>query len=272
MRADAFLEAADRLPPADLATLVGPGGLVVVAPHPDDESLGCGGLIAAACAAGRDVRLVVVSDGCGSHTHSALYPSGRLRSLREDETRRAVTVLGMDPAHVTFERLRDLRAAETLQAGAVLGLAPERVTFLRLPDAHVPSEGPQAEAAAAVVIETAQACRAGAVFVTWRHDPHCDHKAAAAIVALARGRLPGVRIYEYPVWGWTLPPETEVGPAPEGLCLDVSAFCVTKAKAVAAHASQTTDLISDDPTGFRLEPAMIDRLCGPRERFVAIPG
>jgi len=245
MRADAFLEAADRLPLADLETLAGSGGLVVVAPHPDDESLGCGGLIAAARSQGRDVRLVVVSDGCGSHTHSALYPP---------------------------ERLRELREAETLRAVAVLGMAPGTVTFLRLPDAHVPSEGPQAEAAAAAVIAASQACQAGSVFVTWRHDPHCDHKAAAAIVALARGRLSGVRIYEYPVWGWTLPPETEVGSAPEGLCLDVSAFRATKAKAVAAHESQTTDLISDDPTGFRLEPAMIDRLCGPRERFVAIPG
>ena len=245
MRADDFLAAADRLPVASLATLVGRGGLVVVAPHPDDESLGCGGLIAAARAEGREVRLVVVSDGCGSHTHSTLYPPERLRVLRE---------------------------AETLRAVAVLGLAPDAVTFLRLPDAHVPGEGPQAEAAAGAVIAAVQACRAGAVFVTWRHDPHCDHRASAAIVALARGRLPGVRIYEYPVWGWTLPPDAEVGPAPEGLCLDVSAFSATKAKAVAAHESQTTDLIHDDPTGFRLEPAMIARLCGPRERFVAIPG
>ncbi|GJD35652.1 PIG-L deacetylase family protein [Methylobacterium aerolatum] len=245
MRADAFLAAADLLPLADLATLAGEGGLVVVAPHPDDESLGCGGLIAAARAAGRDVRLVVVSDGCGSHTHSELYPPARLRDLREDETRRAVTVLGMDP-------------------GAV--------TFLRLPDAHVPSEGRRAEDAAAAIVEAASACRASAVFVTWRHDPHCDHKAAAAIVALARKNLPAVRIYEYPVWGWTLPPETEVGAAPEGLRLDVSAFRATKAKAVGAHESQTSDLIHDDPTGFRLEPEMIDRLCGPFERFVAIRG
>ncbi|MFC6789463.1 PIG-L deacetylase family protein [Methylobacterium komagatae] len=243
MRADAFLAAADTLPLASLDTLVGPGGLVVVAPHPDDESLGCGGLIAAARAEGRDVRLVVVSDGCGSHTHSALYPPEKLRTLREDETRRAVAVLGMDPA---------------------------RVTFLRLPDAHVPSDGHRAEAAALAVAEAARACVASAVFVTWRHDPHCDHKAAAAIVGLARPRMPGVRTYEYPVWGWTLPPETEVGGAPQGLRLDVSAFSAIKAKAVYAHESQTTDLIHDDPTGFRLEPAMIDRLCGPSERFVAI--
>ena len=244
MRADAFLAAADALPLAPLQDLAGPGGLVVVAPHPDDESLGCGGLIAAARAAGRRVRLVVVSDGCGSHTQSRLYPPETLRALRE---------------------------AETLRAVVILGLAAEDVTFLRLPDAHVPSDGPAAEAAAAAVVQAGAACGATAVFVTWRHDPHCDHTASALIVGLARPRLPEVRVYEYPVWGWTLPPETEVGPEPTGLRLDVSAYRETKVRAVAAHESQTTDLISDDPSGFRLEPAMIDRLCGPYERFVAVP-
>ena len=115
-----------------------------------------------------------------------------------------------------------------------------------------------------------RACAASAVFVTWRHDPHCDHTASAAIVALARPRLPGVRIYEYLVWGWTLPPETEVGPGPGGLRLDVSAYRGAKMRAVAAHESQTTDLICDDPTGFRLEPDMIARLCGPYECFIAV--
>ncbi len=243
MHADAFLAAADALPLASLDTLVGSGGLVVVAPHPDDESLGCGGLIAAARADGRRVQLVVVSDGCGSHTHSRLYPPETLRALRE---------------------------AETVRAAAILGLGAEDVTFLRLPDAHVPREGPVAETAAGAVAQAASACGAGAAFVTWRHDPHCDHRAAAAIVALARPRMPGVRVYEYPVWGWTLPPKTEVGAAPEGLRLDVSAYRETKARAVAAHESQTTDLISDDPDGFRLAPEMIDRLCGPYERFVAV--
>lgn len=245
MTAGEVLPALAALPIGTLEDVTLGGGLVVVAPHPDDESLGCGGLIAAARAEGRDVRLVVVSDGCGSHTHSALYPPEKLRVLREEETRRAVSVLGMDPG---------------------------RVTFLRLPDAHVPSAGAQAEAAASAVAEVASSCGASAVFVTWRHDPHCDHKAAAAIVALARRHMPGVRVYEYPVWGWTLPPETEVGPAPEGLRLDVSAHAATKAKAVYAHESQTTGLISDDPTGFRLEKTMIERLCGPSERFVAITG
>ena len=67
MRADAFLAASDALPVADLATLVERGGLVVVAPHPDDESLGCGGLIAAARVAGRWWSIFGLSTGgtCG---------------------------------------------------------------------------------------------------------------------------------------------------------------------------------------------------------------
>ena len=87
MRADAFFEAVKALPVAPLATLVPEGrGLVVVAPHPDDESLGCGGLIVQALADGRAVRVVIVSDGCGSHPNSKAYPHERLRALRESET------------------------------------------------------------------------------------------------------------------------------------------------------------------------------------------
>ena len=244
MHADAFLAAAQALPVGDLDALTGGRGLVVVAPHPDDESLGCGGLIAEACARGRAVRLVIVSDGCGSHTHSALYPPERLRALRE---------------------------AETLEAVAALGLPAAQVSFLRLPDAGVPSMGPEADAAAEAVAAAARDCDAGAVCVTWAHDPHCDHQAAAAIVRLAQAKFGETRAFAYPVWGWTLPPGTEVGPAPSGFRLDVGAHRAAKATAIAAHRSQTTDLIADDPTGFRLAPEMIARFLGPYEIFVAMP-
>ena len=244
MRVDAFFAAVEALPVGTLDDLVGAGGLVVVAPHPDDESLGCGGLIAQACRSGRAVRVVVVSDGCGSHTKSRLYPPERLRALRE---------------------------SETVSALAALGLAADHVRFLRLPDAHVPCEGPIALDAARAVEQAAADCAAGAVFVTWRHDPHCDHTAAAAIVDLARPKLAGARVYAYSVWGRSLAPETEVGSEPSGLRLDVRAERDAKIRAVQAHASQTTDLVSDDPEGFRLDPDMIDRLCGPFEAFIAMP-
>jgi hypothetical protein len=43
-----ILEAAHVAPYSTLDERLGKGGLVVIAPHPDDESLACGGLIAEA--------------------------------------------------------------------------------------------------------------------------------------------------------------------------------------------------------------------------------
>lgn len=241
MRAADFLAAAETLPFADLSALTGGRGLVVVAPHPDDESLGCGGLIAAACAAGIPVRLVVVSDGVGSHPNSRSYPPERLRGLREKETH---------------------------DAAAALGLAAEHVHFLRLPDRFVPSTGPDAEAAAAAIASAAQEIDAGAITVTWRHDPHCDHEASAALVDLVRASAPSIRVLAYPVWGWTLPADAEVGAAPRGVRLDISAHLGAKARAVAAHRSQVEDLIDDDPAGFRLDSAMLGRFARPFEIYL----
>ena len=244
MRADAFFAAAQALPYAPLHEITRGGGLLVVAPHPDDESLGCGGLIAAACAAQVDVRLIVVSDGVGSHPNSRRYPRDALRELRE---------------------------TETLAAAAALGLDPKAIRFLHLPDRAVPTEGRDAEAAREVIAGSARACAAGAVCVTWQHDPHCDHVAAADLVA--RGAFPsGTRVLAYPVWGWTLAPDTEVGAPPRGLRFDISDRLEAKAAAIAAHRSQTTDLIDDDPTGFRLAPEVLAHFARPYEILLDIEG
>ena len=120
MRASAAMAAMRVLPFARLSDVLGKGGVLVVAPHQDDESLACGGLIAAACAAKRRVKIVFVSDGTGSHPRSRTYPRGRLRALREGEARRAAFTLG---------------------------LAPRHLKFLRLPDRFVPNKGAAAQAA-----------------------------------------------------------------------------------------------------------------------------
>ena len=241
MRVDALFAALDTAPVVLLDDLAGGGGIVVVAPHPDDESLGCGGLIAAARRARRPVRLIVVSDGCGSHAGSRLFPPERLRVLREEET---------------------------LAAAAILGLEPGAVAFLRLPDAAVPRSGPEAERAADAVAAACREVGAETVFVTWRYDPHCDHEAAAVIVDLVPRRCPGIRVLAYPVWGWRLPPDREFEAPARLLRFDVAAERAVKRRAVMAHQSQTTDLIGDDPTGFRLPEEMIGCLCGPFERFI----
>ena len=109
MNRDEFFATAAALPFADLAKLLGRGGAVVVAPHPDDESLGCGALISEAAAAGRSVRIIVLSDGTRSHPNSKAFPREKLRALREEEARRAASALGVGVSQITFVGLPDHR-------------------------------------------------------------------------------------------------------------------------------------------------------------------
>ena len=89
MTAGELLEAAHSFPFHPLREKLEDRPFIVVAPHPDDESLACGGLIADACRQGLRGKVVIVSDGVGSHPNSKAYPPDRLRALREEEARRA---------------------------------------------------------------------------------------------------------------------------------------------------------------------------------------
>jgi LmbE family N-acetylglucosaminyl deacetylase len=221
-------------------------GLVVVAPHPDDESLGCGGLIAAATSDGIPVRIVVVSDGAGSHPNSVSYPPARLRRLRE---------------------------SEALTAAAELGVSADAVAFLGLPDRHVPSEGPDAAAAVTSILEIAQACGADLMTVTWQHDPHHDHQAAFALARAACDQLPAIRLCAYPVWGWTLPPDHVLPEGlPQGFRLAVEAHLPAKRRAIAAHRSQISRMIDDDPDSFMLSAADLARFDQPYETYIRVVG
>jgi LmbE family N-acetylglucosaminyl deacetylase len=238
-----FLEAAHRLPFRPVREALENRPFIVIAPHPDDESLGCGGLIIDACRQGLCGKVVIVSDGAGSHPDSKAYPPDRLRSLREKEAK---------------------------QAGAELGLKPEDMLLLRLPDRFVPFEGEDAELAIGAIIDCVSEIGAGSLFVSWRHDPHCDHQASYQIARQVQWRIRRLRLFEYVVWGHTLPPSTEVGPIDSGFKIRIDDETLEKKRrAIAAHRSQTTDLIDDDPAGFlftQMDLAQFDR---PYEFFLA---
>src|SRR5687768_8056870 len=84
-----LLTAPESLPLRPASTVMSFGPTLVVAPHPDDESLGCGGALALLGRAGLPVWLLFVSDGAGSHPGSRRYPAPALRVLRESEARAA---------------------------------------------------------------------------------------------------------------------------------------------------------------------------------------
>lgn len=235
------LEAAAQVPLSAPETVGAWGPTLIVAPHPDDEALGCGGAIALLRRAGVPVQIALFTDGRGSHRQSRTYPPEKLIALRREEF---------------------------IEATNVLGVTAEKLHFLELPDAEVPA--PET-ARGAGVLATLRALlqQVQTVLVTWRGDPHCDHRAAYDYVARAAHELP-VRIVEYPVWVWEngAPEDAPARGEYDLLRVDISPLLAAKEQAIQAHRSQVSELITDDPTGFTVPPALLAHFRQPWELFV----
>ena len=127
--------------------------LVVVAPHPDDEILACGGLMALHARRGGKCVVVAVTDGEASHGEDHRWRAGQL-----GETRRAERACGL----------------------AQLGCAQAEVHRLGLPDSKVASHLETLQS------ELAKRMQWGDIVVTtWRHDGHPDHEVCGAAAAKA---------------------------------------------------------------------------------------
>jgi LmbE family N-acetylglucosaminyl deacetylase len=98
-----------------------PVDVLIFAPHPDDESVGAGGIIQHAVAAGKTVRVVFITSGDG-------YPQAAAALLK-----RPVAELRA----ADFISLASRRQLEAVAAGAVLGLAASDLIFLGYPDSAV---------------------------------------------------------------------------------------------------------------------------------------
>jgi LmbE family N-acetylglucosaminyl deacetylase len=229
------------------ADLLGLRSALVIAPHPDDEALGCGGLVAALAERGADLAVVFVTDGGASHPRSRKWPRPRLAALRAEEASAALAALGASGA----TRLH-----------------------LGLPDAGILRGGPDWRRAVERTAQLASALRPALVLAPWRRDPHRDHRDAHALTleALARsGTRP--RLLEYPIWLDELGAGDD-GPRPGEVLarrLDVGPWRERKRLAVAAHRSQLGLVIDDDPGGFVLSDATIRRLTAGAEVYFEAP-
>ncbi|MEJ7831408.1 MAG: bifunctional PIG-L family deacetylase/class I SAM-dependent methyltransferase [Nocardioides sp.] len=210
--------------------------VVVVAAHPDDESLGAGGLMVAAHDRGLAVRLLVATAGEGSHPASRTMPPARLADLRRRELDAATSVLapGTDPV--------------------LLGIADGEV------DQHEPVLTER-------LVSMLGDARRTLVVAPWRHDGHPDHEAAGRAAAAAAART-GARLLEYPIWFWHW---AEPGAAPwqrmRVLELDHEAVA-RKGRAISAHRSQTrslSDLAGDEVL---LGPRLLAHFGGESETYV----
>ncbi len=230
------------LPAADVRVVLEGRRALILAPHADDESLGCGGLIAAACAAGIAPVVVILTDGAASHPGSRIFPPARLREVREAEARYAVSLLGL-PA--------------------------ENLYFLRYPDTKLPAFGPEFITAVEKLLEITKTHTCAVVIGPWAGDQHGDHRAAARM-AYRVAYYASLKLLSYPVWGW-LRVGTDMWDEPRhsGWRLNISAYLRVKRKAIAAHQSQYRDLIQDSPNGFRLPTDLLVVFERPFEVFIA---
>ncbi|GAB3548907.1 PIG-L deacetylase family protein [Spirosoma fluminis] len=238
-----FLDAiARRIDPADLSPI---GNALVIAPHPDDESLGCGGTVALLRQQGYVVQVLFVSDGTMSHPNSPSYPAERLRQLRETEAMDAIKILGLSTADAMFMRLKDRQVPTPEQPGFA-----EAVRFVQ---------------------NQLNTYQPTTVFVPWRRDPHPDHRASWQILREALTQLPTQpRVFEYPIWLWELGNEAD-RPRPDEMTVwqvPIESVMTQRNQAIAAHRSQVTRLIDDDPAAFFLSPELLTHFEAPRELFL----
>ena len=230
---------------SDYETVVDWGKTCVFAPHPDDESLGCGGAIALLRQSGLPVSVVVMSDGTLSHPNSLKFPPDKLCKLRENEIADALRILGVTADEITFLRYRDRS----------------------VPGAEAANFKPAVERIKNLLSETNPAT----VILPWRRDPHPDHRATWQIVRSAVGAMNArIKMLEYPIWLWEmaeeidLPLENEI----KARRLNIEKVIEKKQSAIKAHVSQTTDLIDDDPQAFRLSPEVLMNFAVPFEIFL----
>ncbi|NGZ84535.1 PIG-L family deacetylase [Duganella sp. SAP-35] len=226
------------LPPVSAATLVPPGGrAIIIAPHPDDEVLACGGLMQLLHAQGTRTVLLAVTDGDGSHPGSALLPPAALARLRPQETLAALRVLGLDTA-------------------------TPQVVRARIADGRVSAEIEQLQTLLQQLLRPGDT-----VFVTWRQDGHPDHEACGLAAALA-ARLCRATLVEMPVWSWhwAAPGDARM-PWRRARRLELSPEVMQrKRQAVACFLTQ----LQDDPSTGKpaiLPPHVLARLLHPYEIY-----
>lgn len=222
------------------------GRVMVVAPHMDDESLGCGLLLATHPDKTR-VHVVFATDGSRS-PEPADGERGRAAGLvtqRESEAREALSVLGIPPANARF---------------------------LGFEDGSLARDGARLSAA---LVECARDLSPQHLFVPFRYDWHPDHVAVNQAVCEARnqGHI-DAEVVEYFVYSQRrllpagdirayLPSEAlrRLGPGPEWATR-------LKRRALECHHSQTTRYFDGQARPI-LTPELLDRVCAEPEVFLS---
>jgi LmbE family N-acetylglucosaminyl deacetylase len=174
------------------------GRVLVLAPHPDDDVLGCGGTASLHALQKDPVHVLVVYDGAAGD------PEGRY-----------------DPRELT-----EVRRAEARAGGACLGL--ESYEFWGYPEGHDPAAGELRRGAERLAARMAE-LQPDIVYAPWIGEHHLDHHVLARVVRAAC-ELSG---FEGDAWGYEV-----WSPLVATRIVDVTRVYPMKVQALKKHQSQ----------------------------------
>ena len=159
------------MPRFDIAKSVAPHQRVCIfAPHPDDEVLGCGGLLQQLAANGNPIVLIHVTNGTQSHPNSQIYSQESLDIIRPQESVKALKLLGI--AHQV------------------------KTIALDLTDGNVFSQQDRFQQKLTSIIQPND------VLVTpFMRDGHPDHEATGLVVA-SFAKQYHLACYQVLIWAW----------------------------------------------------------------------
>lgn len=151
--------------------LVIPDKVLIVAPHPDDEVLGCSGLIQRLLREGKQVGVAILSGGGKSHAGCCQIDESTLIESRRNLSRKAAKIFS---------------------------LPLENLHFLDYPDGSITIDCPETDR----LKELIDTLQPDAIFVPHKGEGWSDHLEAGRIVWALVGKMSGISLYEYCVWFW----------------------------------------------------------------------
>jgi LmbE family N-acetylglucosaminyl deacetylase len=143
--------------------------MLVIAPHQDDEAIGCGGALALQVRSGRAASIVMLTDGADGCEEFG-FTRQAMMEMRNEESRRAAAAIAVTPIFLNHPVLAD--------------------------------DASQIEELAEILVDR----KADAVFIPFPLDGHRDHRTANYILAGALRKISwNVRVFGYEVWGMCIP-------------------------------------------------------------------
>lgn len=218
------------------------GAILIASPHPDDETLGCGGIIARCANARHSLSILAMTNGDASHPGDKVWRK-KLGKTRQREQRNALKVFGFSN--------------------------PDIIP-LELPDGELDQlRGEMREQIVELIQDVIRSRDIRTLFVPAIDDCHGDHRETAKLLAQAAQGSSVQYIFSYQIWPPNLRPP-QVPTSEIAYTHDISDLLPLKHRAVQKHRSQLSTVDPAHAVGFRMPQTLLDDKLKDHESYALV--